>query len=202
MSPIDDQQGTRIEAAAANLQNKVSTKMGDFRRALALKAALLGVLGLCILFWPGASMKLLAQMVGLFCLIDGVTTMVSGSKASSRQQVQTEASVSLLIGVVLLIWPASATVLLLLFGALMAYTGMRQILFSRGLPADDPARRTVRTIGIVATLVGLVLLLWPKAGVVSLAWVIGIATLLLASLLGFLASRLKQTGARIGTMNH
>ena len=105
-----------------------------------------------------------------------------------------------MIGAVLLIWPGSTKILLVLFGAWIFYTGIRHILFSRSLSDNDPERSAVSTIGIIATLIGLVLLLWPQAGVTTIAWLIGIVALLVAGLLGYLARRLKQFGARIGNI--
>lgn len=200
MSPIDQQQRGQLKAAAGNVHSRVERGLGDFRRGLLFKALLLAVLGLCVLFWPGTSMKLLVQMVGIFCVVDGIASIVNATKAAAGQQYWGEAIVSLLIGAVLLIWPGSTTVLLVLFGAWMLYTGIRSILFSRSLPAADPERAAVVTMGIIATLVGLVLLLWPKVGVTTIAWIIGISALLIAGLLVFIASRLKHVETRVGQM--
>jgi uncharacterized membrane protein HdeD (DUF308 family) len=202
MSPIDDQQREQLKVAAGNLQIRVAGSLGDFRRSLLFKAVLLALLGLCVLFWPVTSMQLLVQMVGVFCVIDGAASIVNGSKAEAGQQYWGEAIVSLLIGAVLLIWPGSTKVLLVLFGAWMLYTGIRHILFSRSLPAGDQERSAVFAIGIIATVVGLVLLLWPKVGVTTLAWVIGIAALLVAGLLAYVASRLQRAGTRVGNIGH
>ena len=197
MNPIDDQRQQKLQAAAINAQARVEKGLGHFRRSLLVKALLLAVLGLCALFWPGASMKILVQLVGLFCVVDGLTGLFTSIRASDGRAYMGAALVSLLIGAVLLFWPGATKILLLLFGAWMFYTGIRNILYSRQLNEADPERGALRTIGIAACVVGLVLLLWPGAGVATISWVIGIAALLIAALLAFVASRLKRVVVRV-----
>ena len=202
MEPIEPNSREQFEReelrqAAGALRSVVQQGVGDFRRSLLIKALLLAILGLCALFWPGASMALLVRLVGVFCIADGIVSIVQARSAPNGQSYWGEAVVSLLIGAVLLLWPGSAKILLVLFGAWMIYTGIRSFFLSRQLDPIDPDRATLRLIGIGAGIVGLVLLLWPGAGVATLSWIIGITALVIAGTMFFAATRMKQIGSEI-----
>ncbi|MEJ2378953.1 MAG: DUF308 domain-containing protein [Pseudolabrys sp.] len=78
--------------------------------------------------------------------------------------------------------------------------GIGQIFTARRMPADDPDRGAVTTIGIAAAIVGLVLVFWPSSGIVVISWVIGIAGILIGALLIYLGSRFKRLKARVGML--
>ncbi len=207
MEPIepksrDSLQREELVEAAGAVRIKVRESLGDFRRSLMIKALLLAILGLCALFWPGASMALLVRLVGIFCIVDGILSIVQARSAANGQSYWGEAIVSLSIGAVLLLWPGSAKILLLLFGAWMLYTGIRSFFLSRQLDPMDPDRSTLRMIGIGSCIVGLVLLLWPGAGVATLSWLIGITALVIAGMMFFAATRMKQIGSEIRDRRH
>ncbi len=202
MEPIEPNtreqlQREELMQAAGALGSGVRQGLGDFRQALLVKALLLVILGLCALFWPGQSMALLVRLVGVFFIADGILSILQARRALNGQSFWGEAIVSLLIGAVLLFWPGSAKILLVLFGAWMLYTGIRSFFLSRQLDAADPERSTLRLIGIVAAIVGLVLLLWPGAGVATLSWIIGITALVIAGMMIYAATRMKQIGNEV-----
>ncbi len=196
-NPREQLEREELKQVAGAVRSGVQQGLGDFRRSLMIKALLLAILGLCALFWPGASMALLVRLVGVFCIVDGILSIVQARSAANGQSYWGEAVVSLLIGAVLLLWPGSAKILLLLFGAWMLYTGIRSFFLSRQLDPIDPDRSTLRLIGIGAGIVGLVLLLWPGAGVATLSWLIGLTALVIAGMMFFAATRMKQVGSEI-----
>jgi uncharacterized membrane protein HdeD (DUF308 family) len=199
MDPIEEQRREQLAAAAGQLQSLARDRMVRFRRALVIKGVLLAILGLCALFWPGASMAMLVRLVGIFCVFDGVSSLVVGARYEADSSYKVEAGISLLLGAILLFWPGAAGIVLMLFGAWALYTGLRNILYSRQLDAADPDKASIRTIGMVISIVGVVLLFWPGVGVATISWIIGIAALLIAAVLLFIASRLKQMKLRVET---
>jgi uncharacterized membrane protein HdeD (DUF308 family) len=50
--------------------------------------------------------------------------------------------------------------------------------------------------GVVASLLGVVLIVWPGAGVVTLSWIIAAAALAMAAVLIFLAMRFREAALR------
>jgi uncharacterized membrane protein HdeD (DUF308 family) len=56
------------------------------------------------------------------------------------------------------------------------------------------------TIGAVAAIAGVILIVWPGTASVAISWVIGIAALLVGALLIFLASRVRQAAQRVADL--
>jgi uncharacterized membrane protein HdeD (DUF308 family) len=66
------------------------------------------------------------------------------------------------------------------------------------MPEWDLERSTARNVGIVALLVGLLLVFWPGSGLVALGWAIAFAALAVAAVMFWLAVRFKRANERIG----
>ena len=56
------------------------------------------------------------------------------------------------------------------------------------------------TIGGVAAIAGIILVVWPGTGSVAISWVIGIAALLIGLLLIYLAQRVRQAAERVDSL--
>jgi uncharacterized membrane protein HdeD (DUF308 family) len=105
------------------------------------------------------------------------------------------------VGGFLLFWPStSARTLLMVFGGWALFTGVSNILAARRANVEDSNRSLMTTMGGAVALVGLVLLIWPGTGVVAISWIIAVAALLLATLLIFLALRLKRFKKRVDNL--
>lgn len=195
-TPTNDPEDRRRQAAAA-VRGRVSARLGDLWWWFMVRGALAAVLGLCALIWPGVTLEILIVLVGIFCLADGLTGLFGALRAADRASGLAQALVSLAAGLVLLFWPgATIRVLLVVFGAWLLFIGIGQILAARREALDADDRRVMTTIGGLAALIGLVLVVWPGSGVVAISWLIAIAALLLAALLVFVALRLKRVKAR------
>jgi uncharacterized membrane protein HdeD (DUF308 family) len=188
----------RVQAAAAAVQHGASERLGDLWRAFLLRGVLAAMLGICALIWPTTSIAILARLVGLFFVIDGVTGLIATLRGSERGSTLLQAVIGLAIGLALLFWPgASARILLLAFGVWALVTGVSMIVRARRVGVLDELRSAMTWTGIILVVLGIVLLLWPGAGAGALAWVIGIGALLLTALLIFLAIRFKRARDRI-----
>jgi uncharacterized membrane protein HdeD (DUF308 family) len=118
--------------------------------------------------------------------------------ASDRGTYLLQAVVSLAVGGVLLFLPsASARTLIMVFGGWALFTGVSHILAARRANVEDGDRGLTTTMGGAVAAVGLVLLIWPGTGVVTISWIIALAALLLAALLIFLALHLKRLKQRV-----
>ena len=93
--------------------------------------------GAVLLFWPDVTGRLLLIIVGLWALFQGVTFFWGGRQADptdpERSLAMTIGGVAAFAGVILLIWPSTASVAIswvigiaaLLVGALLIYLGQR-----------------------------------------------------------------------------
>jgi len=197
VSPIDETQKQQLQNAALNARTQIEDGFQYFRRSLQLKAVILVVIGVSALLWPSSSMKYLAMFVGACSIMDSVGSLLSGYRSGDMRSYLGSAAISLAVGATLLFWPNSIAVLLELFGALVLYIGVRNILLSRQLSETDPERSAVRSTGMMAFVIGLVLLFWPGVGIGAISWILGLAALLVAALLFFIASRLQGVASRL-----
>jgi len=123
---------------------------------------------------------------------------VGALRASDRGNYLLQAVVSLVVGGFLLFWPStSARTLLMVFGGWALFTGVSHILAARRANVEDADRGLMTTMGGAVAAVGLVLLIWPGTGVVTISWIIALAALLLAALLIFLALHIKRLKKRV-----
>ena len=189
----------RAQAVAAGVRAGVSSKLGSIWWFFLLRGIFSIALGVFALFWPTLSLSILAFAVGLYCVADGAAGLVGTLRYPELREYLVQALVVLGIGAVLIFWPGTTLRILLLFlGVAALIAGIGQILTARRMPADDPERGAVTTIGVAAAIVGLVLVFWPGSGIVVISWVIGIAGILIGSLLIYLGSRFKRLKARVG----
>lgn len=190
----------RVEVIAAGPRVDVRDKLGDVWWSLMLRGVLALALGAFAVFWPSLSLGILALVVGIYCIADGAAVLISARRTVGRRELLLRALISLAIGLVLVFWPGgSVRTLLFLFGAWALFTGIGQIATARRLEAVDPDRGAMMTVGVVAAIVGLVLLFWPGSGVVAISWVIAVAALLVGGVLIYLAIRFRRLEQRIDT---
>jgi uncharacterized membrane protein HdeD (DUF308 family) len=52
----------------------------------------------------------------------------------------------------------------------------------------------------VAAIAGVIFVVWPSAGSVAISWVIGVAAILIGSLLIYLAQRVQQAAKRVDNL--
>ena len=131
--------------------------------------------------------------VGIYCIADGATELVSAVSQPEFREHLVRGLIVIGIGAVLVWWPgATLRTLLVLLGVATIFAGTGQVLAARRLPEDDAEKATTKTTGIVATVIGLVLVCWPGSGIAVISWVVGIAAILIGALLIFLGSRLKR----------
>jgi len=188
----------RVEVVAAGIRTGVSDRVGDIWWSFLLRGIFAVVLGLFALFWPTLSLSILIIGIAVFCIVDGIMALVFAFRASAGREYYAQALVSLGIGAVLLVWPeGSLRTILMLFGVLILFMGVNYIMAARQLSASDPDRGLLMALGVVAVVVGAVLILWPGSGVVTISWMIGLAALLLGVLLISLALRFKKLDKRM-----
>lgn len=182
------------------MRGGLSGKLGDLAGAIRIKAVIIAVLGLSVIFWPTTMFNMLLIAVAVLLIADGVGGLMTARRAEERGAFLGQSLLSLVTGGVLLVWPgATSRTLMLVLGAWALLHGVMLLWSLRQLEADDPYRSTQQSVGIVLVVIGAVLLGWPGAGIVALSWVLGIAALGIAAVLFWLAGRMKQLTGRVET---
>ncbi len=101
--------------------------------------------------------------------------------------------VGVIAGIVVATWPAiTAIVLLWLIGAWFVVTGLLEIIASVHARRRIDSDWSLMLAGVLSVVFGVVLVIWPAAGALSLAWLIGVLAIILGVSLFYLAYRVKN----------
>ncbi len=160
-----------------------------------LRGLLAGALGIAALFWPTGSISLLLRLVGLLLVFDGGLTLLGFGRRGLIGGVGIGA---LLIGLVLLIWPEGvARLTFFLLGAWALIMGVGSMAAWRQMSDQHPDAASIRNSGIVALVIGLVLIFWPGSGMVALGWAIAFGALAFSAVMFWLTARFKRAHDRV-----
>ena len=188
----------RMQKIVSGAKHRVSDKLGDLWWWFLIRGVL--ALGLAILafFWPQQTVRLLVNLLGGYLLLDGLLGAVSAFRSGGKGGAPMVAIAGLVVGAVLLFWTGlSMRVFLVLVGAWALIQGVGMFLSSRNKESDPESRNLVGIAGGALALAGLILLIWPNTGVVTVSWLIASIALLLGCLLIFVATRLHRIAKRM-----
>lgn len=141
----------------------------------------------------------IAVLVGLFAawaLVDGVTGLVAGIRTRGIDRSWwlevAEGLASILAGVVALVFPEyAATALVLIIAAWAIVTGVFEVWTAIRLRRVIEGEVWLGLAGLVSVLFGVILLVFPRAGALSLVWLIGSGAIVFGVFLVLLGWRLR-----------
>lgn len=196
---IDKEQ---LQAAATGARVRISDKLGNVWWSFFIRGLLAVALGIAALFWPKATLALLIRLIGLYVLFDGVLSLLAAFRARELGAYLVPGLISVAIGLILLFWPdVTGRLLLVIVGLWAVFQGVILFLAGRRADMNDPDRGLAITIGAVAVIAGLILVIWPGTGVITISWLIAIVALSIGALLIFLGLRLRQVEKRVENLN-
>ncbi len=188
----------QVQAVARGAKTRISEKLGEVWWSLLVRGLLAIALGLAALFWPKATLALLVRLVGAYVLLDGVFTLLGAFRIRDLGAYLVPGLISVAIGAILLFWPdVTGRLLMVMLGLWALFQGVALFLTGRQTDPSDPDRGVAITLGAVAAVIGLILVIWPGTGVVTISWVIAIAALAIGALLIALAMRLRRVEKRV-----
>ncbi|MBT3141340.1 hypothetical protein DS909_09550 [Phaeobacter gallaeciensis] len=186
-----------VEDDQLEAREALSNRLANIWWTFFLRGLLAAGVGIAALFWPTGSISLLLQLVGLLLVLDGGLTLFGLGR---RGPVGSVGIGTIVIGLVLLIWPeGAARFAFVLLGTFSLITGIGSLLAWHQLPEWNPERVTARNAGFVALLIGLFLIFWPGTGLVALGWAIAFAAISLSAMMFWLATRFKGANERLKT---
>ena len=184
----------------------MEAEMSNLTGGLVLRGVIAILFGVAAVFWPGLTLVTLVYLFSTFVLIGGLIDIVVGigrlgGGLSTRILTLLLGLVQIGVGVYLLrhVHVAFATIILLI-GFTLIIRGIVEIV--EGLFEDGPATyRTVMVlIGLLALIVGVVVLFQPAASGVAFVWVLGLYSLVTGPLLiaaALDAQKLQRGAARV-----
>jgi uncharacterized membrane protein HdeD (DUF308 family) len=148
--------------------------------ALLLRGISAVLFGLAALFWPGLTLFALIILFGAYTLVDGIFAIVAGIRGSGgrRWLLLAEGVLGVLVGLIAFFSPGmTALVFLYVIAAWAIFTGVLKVLMAIWLRREIDNEWTMALSGALWVLLGIVLFVLPGAGLLSLAWLIGIFAL-------------------------
>lgn len=158
--------------------------------------------GLAAVFWPGLTISTLVIVFGAYVLVDGVFAIIDGISGRGDN---THWWVEILIGIagiVAGIWamtfPGLTAIGLMYFiAAWWLVTGVLQIIYAIRVRREITNEWFLILTGVLSAILGIVFMLFPGSGALSLIWVIGIYAIFFGIMFILLAFRVKGFGGDI-----
>jgi uncharacterized membrane protein HdeD (DUF308 family) len=147
-----------------------------------LRGILLVIFGIIALVSPGIALLALVWVFGLFAILEGIAAIVIGIRSRGEPHwvwTIVQGVVSVLAGIIALIWPgltALALLFVIAFWAIVLGIGEIGGAFASRRSGSTSWGWTLAA-GILNVIFGVVLLIWPAGGILALIWLVGIFTL-------------------------
>jgi uncharacterized membrane protein HdeD (DUF308 family) len=164
---------------------------------LALRGVLAIIFGVLAFLWPGLTLITLVLLFGAYALVDGVFAVIAGIASYGRSQrwwgTLLVGIAGIVLGILTMLWPGTTALVLLYFIAAWAIvTGAFQVVAAIQLRREITNEWALIIGGILSILFGVLLVIFPGAGALSLTWMIGAYAVLFGILLIALALRLRS----------
>ena len=144
-----------------------------------IRGVLAIIFGLIALFSPIATALALAIVIGVYAIVNGVLDIIEAirHRGSSSMVLRIVLGVvSILFGMLVLVWPGiSLAILVIMVGIWAIIIGILQIVSSvrhRAIPNSGWVWGIIG--GALSILFGILVLIWPGTGLVTIIWIIGI----------------------------
>lgn len=158
------------------------------------------VFGLVTFLVPGLTLLVLVTWFGVYCLFNGVLTLVAAFRRSRHQPrwwaLVLEGITSLLAGGLALVWPGITLLLVLSLIAFWAIvTGGLQMVTAVRLRKQLQGEWMLFGSGLLSVVFGVLLLLAPVTGVLVVSWWVGGYAFVAGIMLCVLAFRLRRAAS-------
>jgi uncharacterized membrane protein HdeD (DUF308 family) len=167
------------------------------------------VFGLAALLWPALTLGIMVLLFGLFALLEGLLTVVTSFGKGDEKGGWTlllEGLVGLLVCVIVLLgtsigsilWPKVAAVMLVYYIAGWAIlSGLFKIITAFRIRNEVKGEWMLGLNGLVSILVGVILFLRPGAGVLAVAWLIGVLAIIVGIFQLGLGMKFRKIGSSL-----
>lgn len=165
-------------------------------------AVLFGVLAVVL---TGPTLATLILLFGAYALVDGVMVLLgalfgppdgaAGAAGTPRWVRALQGLLGIIVGIVTFVWPQLTALTLLYVIAFWAIvTGIAEIVFAVQFRKEIPNEVSLIISGAASTIFGLLLILFPREGALSVIWLIGIFAIIYGVILIVFSLRLRGMG--------
>jgi uncharacterized membrane protein HdeD (DUF308 family) len=170
--------------------------------AVLLRGAVAILFGALALVWPGPTLEILILFFGAYVLLDGIFAIIAALTHRTGHDrwwvLLLEGLVGIGAGIITFLLPTAATLALIYLISIWAIvTGVLEIIAAIGLRKEIQGEWLLGISGIVSLILGVLLLIFPAAGEVTIIWLIGVYAILFGAMLLGLGLRLRKLAAAI-----
>lgn len=167
--------------------------------ALALRGVFAILFGILALIWPGVTLGALVILFGAYALVDGIFALVAAFRAAEAHQrwwpFVWEGLFGIAAGLIAFIYPGiTALVLLYIIAFWAILTGIFEISAAIRLRKEIAGEWALGLGGLASLVFGILLVVYPGAGVLTVIWLIGAYAIAFGVLLLVVAFRLRGIG--------
>ncbi|HSL44497.1 MAG TPA: HdeD family acid-resistance protein [Anaerolineales bacterium] len=169
----------------------------------AVRGVLAIVFGVLALIWPDSTKLALVLLFGAFAFVDGIFAVTTGIATRGYFErwwaILLEGIAGIVIGVLTFFWPnITALVLLYFIAAWAVTTGIFEIVAAIEFRHVISGEWVMILAGLLSVLLGILLFVFPSAGMVSVVWLIGIYAIAAGIISMIFAFRLRGLGHKLG----
>lgn len=153
------------------------------------------IFGILALVWPGLTIYTLVIFFGAYAIVSGAFTLFSAFRhdVESKTWLIVSGVVGILAGLVAFIWPGMTTLVLLYIIAFWAiFAGVAEIIGGIRLRKIIDNEWMLIVGGVLSVIFGILLLIWPATGALTLTWLIGLFAVMYGIAMVFLSFRMKK----------
>ncbi|MBB6351319.1 HdeD family acid-resistance protein [Nonomuraea muscovyensis] len=153
------------------------------------------IFGILALIWPAITLLVLVIFFGAYALVNGFFTLFSGFRhdAKSRAWLIISGIVSILAGIIAFVWPGITSLALLYVVAFWAiFSGVSEIVAGIQMRKVIENEWVLIVAGALSVIFGILLLIWPGAGLLTLVWLVGVFAVLYGVAMVVLSFKVKK----------
>jgi uncharacterized membrane protein HdeD (DUF308 family) len=183
--------------AHTDLQQPASPMSALAWGVLVIRGIVAIIIGLVAILWPEVTLMGLVKLLGVYAFVSGIFTGLVGAiwppGWGVRRLMILQGVLGTVIGVVPLIWPETAAlVLLYVIAAWAIVSGVLELAAAIRLRRVISGEWTLIVGGILLVIFGVLLAVWPKEGLIALVWIFGVFAVVFGVLQLVLAYRVRR----------
>ena len=149
-----------------------------------------------------ATLLALVLVFGVFALLSGIASIIAAVRAAEDHQrwgwFLVSGIVGIAAGLVCFVWPGiTALALVYVIAAWAIVIGIAEIAFAMSWPELFAHAWLVGISGLISIVFGILLAVWPRAGAISLTWLLGMYAIVYGALMLAYAIRLQMLGQAV-----
>jgi uncharacterized membrane protein HdeD (DUF308 family) len=164
--------------------------------ALALRGVAAVIFGIIAFALPGVTLTVLVLFFAAYLLVDGVFALIAGLKAAERHErwgaLALEGILDLVAGAAVVMWPGLTLVVFIYMAAFWALVTGIALLVAAFRLRKQHGEWTMILAGILSIAWGILVAVFPIAGILVWAWWIGAYALIFGIAMLILAFRLRR----------